>query len=141
MNELIKAIETLKKYHDLLHKIYADYAVYSKAENYNNMSLELALRANTVKHACGTAITCMEQQLKNRWISDDLPPEPSMEDEEPDEYIVTLNKYALVPTVLYYLGKGNWAREYDEPSQIYDSVLAWKKMPEIYKEESDAERS
>jgi hypothetical protein len=85
-----------------------------------------------------TAIKCMRKQLNSEWITDDLPQEPDMEDEERDEYIVTLNKYSLVPTVLYYLGKGKWAREYDEPSQVYDSVLAWKKMPEIYKEESDA---
>jgi hypothetical protein len=68
MSEIDKAIVTLKKYHDLLHEVYADYAVFSKAENYSDKSLELASRANAVKNAVGTAITFMEHQLTKRWI-------------------------------------------------------------------------
>lgn len=83
-----------------------------------------------------TAKDALQKQLDNRWIpvSEKLPYNPSPEDGEPEAYLVTINKHAIVPTTLYYLGDGKWIREFDEPSQIYTNILAWKPLPEVYKE-------
>jgi hypothetical protein len=78
----------------------------------------------------------LEEYKKQRWIptSVKLPNNPIPEDGEPEAYLVTINKYAIVPTTLYYLGDGKWTREFDEPSQINTNIFAWKPLPEVYKE-------
>lgn len=75
---------------------------------------------------------------QQRWIpvSEKLPGNPNPEDGEPKAYLVTINKFAIVPTTLYYMGDGRWVREWDEPSEIYTNILAWRELPEPYKEGS-----
>jgi hypothetical protein len=66
-----------------------------------------------------------------------MPTETSLE-EEPKQYLVMLNKFATVPTALYYVGNGGWVREYDEENcNVYTNVLEWQPMPalpQLYKE-------
>ena len=132
--EIGKAIETLKKYHDLLLEVYADYSVYSKAENYSDKSLELASRANTVKNAVGTAITHMSQQLNNGWIpvSERLP-------EDIGWYRTTDislgKKHPMVCTGWWNGSKFiDFLDEKRECSFDLNFVTAWKGEEEPYKE-------
>lgn len=81
------------------------------------------------------AIKALEQQLANGWITDRLPPEPCIEDGEPQSYLITLNKYSMIPTQLYYIGNGRWVREHDKPCKMYTNVLAWKQLTLPYKGE------
>ena len=121
--EIENAIVTLKKYHDLLHEVYADYAVYSKAENYSDKSLELASRANTVKNAVGTAITCMERQLTNGWI-----PVDSRLPKERGWYLV--HAEGQRPYVAFF--KGNTF----PLNNHYHKIVAWQPLPEPYREDT-----
>ncbi|EGD47093.1 hypothetical protein Cpap_1485 [Ruminiclostridium papyrosolvens DSM 2782] len=77
-----------------------------------------------------------KEQQQQRWIpvSERLPGNPNPENGEPKAYLVTINKFAIVPTTLYYMGDGRWVREWDEPSEIYTNILAWRELPEPYKE-------
>lgn len=145
-NEMENAIATLKKYHDLLLEVYADYSVYSKAENYSDKSLELASRANAVRNAVGTAIACIERQLNNGWIpvSERLP-------EATDRYLVTYHEWSDG----VYLPKFNdiyvriwrykiepqytgWVYptclDMNAEKDTHREVLAWQPLPEPYKE-------
>lgn len=83
-------------------------------------------------------ISILQEQQKQMWIpvSERLPGNPNPEDGEPKAYLVTINKFAIVPTTLYYMGDGRWVREWDEPSEIYTNILAWRPLPEPYKEGS-----
>ena len=123
--EIEKAIPVLEKYHDLLIEVYVDYSVYSKAENYNDKSLELASRANTVKNAVGTAITCMEQQLNNGWIP--APPPTGT------ECLAQTTNDEIIHT--YYAGdsKYHFVSYYDRI--VKAEVKYWQPLPEPYKAE------
>ena len=137
--EVEKAIETLKKYHDLLLEVYADYSVYSKAENYSDKSLELASRANTVKNAVGTAITHMSQQLNNGWIpvSERLP-----NIGETVLLTVAVNRgisheYGSVD-IAWICDKENKCFYGTDGKYSHDEAIAWQPLPEPYKEVSNA---
>lgn len=60
------AIEVLKKYHDSLHNIYADYVVYTSSGKPSQLSKDdiqnLAFRANTVKLAVSQGICALEER-------------------------------------------------------------------------------
>lgn len=74
--------------------------------------------------------------VSNMWIPADfkLPPEPDKTEDPGDwpEYIVTIYR-AVLPTVLTYMGDGNWAEVKTGRDFTYD-VAAWMPMPEVYKE-------
>jgi hypothetical protein len=125
--EIENSIATLKKYHDLLLEIYADYSVYSKAENYSDKSLELASRANSVRNAVGTAIAHMEHQLNDGWIpvSEKLP-------QINEDVLVTYENGDIA--IDFIQEDGNWFWEDIEQSLI---VTAWQPLPEPYREVSE----
>lgn len=82
----------------------------------------------------------VEKQCSNCWIpcSERLPEEVETTDDIEEmiyegnatEYIVMIQG-AKKATTLYYAGGGYW---YDEVSQEYYNVKAWKPLPEPYKE-------
>lgn len=84
-----------------------------------------------------------EKEHNNGWIpcSERLPEEFEATDYieqmiyegKVTEYIVMIQG-AKKATTLYYAGDGYW---YDEVSQEYYDVIAWKPLPEPYKESED----
>lgn len=129
MNDIEKAIGTLKKYHDLLHEVYADYAVYSKADNYSDKSLELASRANTVKNAVSTAITALEHQQSGGWIpvSERLPLDTG--------YYTITNKLGRLENLWFKATEKKWYFFHSDVEHL--QVVAWRPLPQPYKEMSN----
>jgi predicted nuclease with TOPRIM domain len=119
--KLEKRIEKLSLENDVLKMDYE-----TLKESYSNSEMNL-------QH-----VTEELEQQQQKWIpvSERLPGNPNPEDGEPKAYLVTINKFAIVPTTLYYMGDGRWVREWDEPSEIYTNILAWRELPERYKEDS-----
>lgn len=87
-------------------------------------------------------IESLSAKLKEiRWIpcNDHLPEDPTKPFKEIDppafcetyqEYIVMIHG-GLMPTTLYYAGGGEW---YDLATKQYYKVIAWRPLPEPYKQ-------
>jgi len=84
----------------------------------------------------------VEERLRDRWIpvSERLPEVRQHESGEPIEFIVMIRD-AVVPTALSIDDNGNWfdfiSSYHDMPEYLSDNydVVAWKPLPEPYKEE------
>ena len=118
MNEIEKAIQAVNDFNS--HKI----GQYGLAEHYD------------------TILSAIEAQQAGRWIpvEQGLPTRRFNEQGEPVEHIVMIRR-ATEPTTLSIDGNGTWyepmACYYNIPSLAsYEfDVVAWRNMPEPYKEE------